>query len=66
VTGDELIHILELIVNHHPMTWRHIPTGETHRVVWASPREIVSVSESSAWLGRAVQFVREFEAIDEP
>ena len=62
---SEITKIIEHIVNHQPMTWRHIPTGETHRVVWASPREVVSISESCAWLGRAVQFITEFEAIDE-
>jgi hypothetical protein len=53
---------LQVIARHHPNLWRHIPTGEIHTVVWANPREVVAVADSSAWLGCAWQFIREFEA----
>jgi hypothetical protein len=55
---------IDIIVEHHPGLWTHIPTGEIHLVIWAAPREVFSLSDSGAWLGRAVEFIREFAAID--
>ena len=58
---NEAARIVDLIVKHHPKQWRYVETGELHTVVWASAREVISVSDNGAWLGRAWDFIREFE-----
>jgi len=54
---------IDVIVAKSDVEWRHIPTGVRFLIVWASPREVIAISAKSAWRGRAVEFVREFEAI---
>jgi hypothetical protein len=54
---------IDVITHHSPCDWQHIPTGEIHSIVWASPREVITVSMSCTWRGRAVEFVREFAKI---
>ena len=54
---------IDIIVDRHPLPWIHIPTGEIHYVVFAAPLEVVTYSENGAWLGRAVEFIREFAAV---
>lgn len=62
---NEATRIVDLIVRHHPKKWRHRGTNEVYSVVWASAREVASVSENHTWLGRAWDFIREFEEVDE-
>lgn len=50
---------IERIVKHSPNLWRYM-NGDTYTVVWASPMEVVAVSDNGVWLGRASQFVEEF------
>lgn len=55
---------IERIVHHSPNLWLYM-NGDTYTVVWASPMEVVAVSDNGAWLGRATQFVQEFvECVD--
>jgi hypothetical protein len=56
---------IEVIVRHGRLPWKHIPTGEWHYVVHASPFEVTTISLTHSWLGKAVAFIREFEAVDE-
>ena len=53
---------IEQIVKHSTNLWLYIANGDTYTVVWASPMEVIAVSDNGAWLGRAKQFVMEFEA----
>jgi hypothetical protein len=53
--------IVDLIVLHHPLQWRHVATGQIHTVVWASVREIITLSDDGTWRGCAWDFIREFE-----
>jgi hypothetical protein len=52
---------VEMIVQNANCLWRYNATGELYIVVWVAPMEVIAISESGAWLGRASHFVQEFE-----
>jgi hypothetical protein len=52
---------IDVIVQHSDGYWKHIGTGQLHRVLWVSPREVVTWSMTESWVGSAAQFIREFE-----
>jgi hypothetical protein len=51
---------IDRIVHHAPNLWVNPAGGDAYTVVWASPREVVAISDNGAWLGSAAQFVQEF------
>lgn len=55
---------IDLIVNHWPAQWVHVPTGEIHSPVFVSPLEVITISDVSAWLGRSTSFVNEFRPLE--
>jgi hypothetical protein len=52
--------VIDLIVEHGHKLWRHNRSGALHKVVFAAPLEVITVSHDESWLGRASVFVLQF------
>jgi len=59
-----MMRAIDLIVQHNRGWWKHERTGQYHRVVFACPHEVVTFSETESWLGKASDFIREFDLVE--